>query len=70
MTVDETIVGWTDEEREDLKDLIDDCRQREKMIERARIESMRGLMRLTDNVIGELAEEILKRIRDRIKGTA
>ncbi len=30
MTVDQLVSEWTEEEREKLKDLIDECREREK----------------------------------------
>ena len=37
-TVDELVSGWTPEERERLKDLIDECHEREKeLIENSRI---------------------------------
>jgi hypothetical protein len=31
-TVDELVSEWTEEEREKIKDLIDECREREKQI--------------------------------------
>jgi hypothetical protein len=31
-TVDELVSGWTTEEREMLKDLIEECREREEML--------------------------------------
>ncbi len=46
-TVDELVSEWTEEERERMKDLIDECREREKqLIENSRI-CRENLNRLT-----------------------
>ena len=70
ITVDELIATWTPEEREALKDLIEECREREKANMRARVETARGLVRLADNLIGQLAEEVLNITKSNIKGRA
>lgn len=70
ITVDELIATWTPGEREALKGLIEECREREKANMRARIETARGLVRLADNLIGQLAEEVLNVTKSNIKGRA
>jgi hypothetical protein len=49
-TVDELVSGWTPEERERLKDLIDECHEREKeLIENSRI-CKENLGKLTESL--------------------
>jgi ABC-type branched-subunit amino acid transport system ATPase component len=56
MTVDELIAGWTEEEKENLKELIEECREREKSIEENRRLSLEGLKRLADEIVGDLVD--------------
>jgi hypothetical protein len=66
-TVNEVVAEWSEEERERLKDLIKDCREREKgVIENSR-RSRENLAKLTDSLtslfsnscgIGEKANEM------------
>ena len=49
-TVDELVSGWTPEERERLKDLIDECHTREKeLIENSRI-CKENLAKITESL--------------------
>ena len=49
-TVDELVLGWTPEEKEMLKDLIDECREREKiLIENSRF-CKENLVKLTQSL--------------------
>ena len=46
-TVDQVVSQWTEEERENLKDLIEECRERERaLIENSRVrkENLTGFM--------------------------
>jgi len=56
-TVEELISEWTPEEREKFKDLIEECREREKCNHRNLRQSLAGLKRITDNLIGKIIEE-------------
>jgi hypothetical protein len=56
MTVDELITDWTEEEKENLKELIEECREREKSIEENRRLSLKGLKRLADEIVGDLVD--------------
>ena len=48
--VDELVAEWSEEEREQLKDLIEECREREKgLIENSR-RSRQNLTHLTDSL--------------------
>jgi hypothetical protein len=65
-TVDELVSGWTPEEKEMLKDLIDECREREKtLIENSRFCS-ENLVKLTQSFsflssgLNELKETVPK----------
>jgi hypothetical protein len=58
MTVDELIAGWSQKERDDLKDLIDDCREREKVIREAREKSLKGIEIIEMEHRGQMAELI------------
>ena len=58
MTVDELIAGWSSKEKEDLKDLIDDCREREKVIREAREKSLKGIEIIEMEHRGQMAELI------------
>jgi len=62
-TVDELVSGWTEEEREKMKDLIDECREREKqLIENSRAcrESLAKLSESFSSLFSGL-DEIKKR---------
>jgi hypothetical protein len=60
MTVNELISDWTDQEKEDLKDLIGECREREKQIEENRRLSLDGLKRLADEIVGDLVDYLYR----------
>ena len=60
MTVDELISKWTPKERENLKELIKESQEREKRIQQAEKSSLRGITRITDNLIGWLVERAVK----------
>jgi len=55
-TVDDIISTWTPEERETFKDLIGECRLREKTITENTRLSLDGLKRLADEMVGELVD--------------
>jgi iron-sulfur cluster repair protein YtfE (RIC family) len=59
-TVDEVIASWTPEEREQFKDLIDECKKRERMIADNRDKSLKGIKAIVDNMIGGLYEKEYK----------
>ncbi len=48
--VDELVAEWSAEERDQLKDLIEECREREKEIIENSIRSRENLTRLTDSL--------------------
>jgi hypothetical protein len=69
-TVDELVSGWTPEEKEMLKDLIDECREREKiLIENSRL-CKENLVKLTQSLsflisgLNELKEAVPKLTED------
>jgi len=69
-TVDELVSGWTPEERERMKDLIDECREREKkLIENSRI-CKESLAKLTQSLsflfsgLNEIKETVPKLTED------
>jgi len=47
-------------EKEDLKDLIEECQTREKKIEQARLESTEALKEILWNIAGAIAIQIIK----------
>lgn len=49
-TVDELVAEWSEEERERLKDLIKDCREREKGVIENSKRSRENLAKLTDSL--------------------
>ena len=53
--VEEVVKGWSPEERERFKDLIDECVKREIQIEENRIESLKGLKEIVDAKLAEQA---------------
>jgi len=48
--VDELVAEWSEEEREQLKDLIEECREREKDIIENSGRSRENLIKLTDSL--------------------
>jgi len=50
-TVDEVLSEWSEEEREQLKDLIEECREREKELIKNSRRSEKNLSKLTDSLI-------------------
>jgi hypothetical protein len=48
--VDELVAEWSEEEREQLKDLIEECREREKEIMENSGRSRENLIKLTDSL--------------------
>jgi len=58
MTVNEIIAGWSDQEKEDLKDLIEECREREKIIKDARDKSLKGIEVIESALLGDLGEMV------------
>ena len=48
--VDELVAEWSAEERDQLKDLIEECREREKEIIENSIRSRENLTKLTDSL--------------------
>ncbi len=70
MTVDETISMWTEEERERLAPLIEECRERERRNKDTEMEHARLLMRMSDEMTGQLAEAILTAVAPGQKGRA
>jgi len=58
MTVDELISTWSQKEQDDLKDLIEDCREREKVIKEARERSLKGIEAIEMTLRGDLGEMI------------
>ena len=59
MTVDELISTWTEGERERHKDLIEECRQRERFNKDTQMEHARLLLKMSDAMTGRLAEALL-----------
>jgi chromosome segregation ATPase len=49
-TVDQLVSEWTEEEREKLKDLIEECREREKKILESSKRSRENLTKLTESL--------------------
>ena len=58
MTVDELIQAWSPAERELLKDLITECKDREAKIKENSKVSQRLLKAISDHKLGELAETL------------
>lgn len=58
MTVDELISTWTSFEREQFKDLIDECRGREIQISDARAESLKRIKMISDDFNGRVGEAL------------
>ena len=58
MTVDELIQAWSPAERELLKDLIAECKDREEKIKDNREVTTRMLKSISDFKLGELAETL------------
>ena len=58
MTVNELISGWSQKEKDDLKDLIEDCRERERVIKNAREKSLKGIEAIEDSLRGDLGEMV------------
>jgi len=54
--VDELIKDWTDEEKEELKDLIEECRERETRNHENSVRNAKLLQAISDHRLGELAE--------------
>lgn len=48
--VDELVAEWSEEEKEQLKDLIEECREREKEIMENSRRSRENLIKLTDSL--------------------
>ena len=48
--VDEVVAGWTEDEREMLKDLIQECREREKILIENSIETKANLTKLSESL--------------------
>lgn len=59
MTVDELVAEWTPAEREKHKDLIEECRKRERFNKDTQMEHARLLLKLSDEKMGQLAEAVL-----------
>lgn len=49
-TVDELISEWTDEEREKLRDLIEECRERERQLIEHSASCQENLTKLTESL--------------------
>ncbi len=62
-TVEELVSGWTIEEREEFKDLIQECQEREKRLIQNSRACKESLMQLTESLISLLSgsSEIKKR---------
>lgn len=56
MLIFNLISKWTLEEREEFNELIRECLKREAEIAVNREASLKGLRRITDNLIGEMVE--------------
>jgi len=72
-TVDEVVSAWTEEEREQFKDLIEECRQREKILKensRRTIESLDELTQSLTSLISKSWEirEQVNRVGDDLLG--
>lgn len=55
-TVDELVSTWTQEEREMLRDLIDECREREKALIETSRASQESLVKLRESQMALLAQ--------------
>jgi len=49
-TVDQLVSEWTEEEREKLKDLIEECREREKKISESSKRSRENLTKINESL--------------------
>jgi predicted nucleic acid-binding Zn-ribbon protein len=49
-TVDQLVSEWTEEERENLKDLIEECREREKKISESSKRSRENLTKINESL--------------------
>ena len=49
-TVDQLVSEWTEEEREKLKDLIEECREREKKISESSKRSRQNLTKINESL--------------------
>jgi predicted nucleic acid-binding Zn-ribbon protein len=49
-TVDQLVSEWTEEEREKLKDLIEECREREKKISESSQRSRENLSKISESL--------------------
>jgi predicted nucleic acid-binding Zn-ribbon protein len=49
-TVDQLVSEWTEEERENLKDLIEECREREKKISESSKRSCENLTKINESL--------------------
>lgn len=49
-TVDQLVSEWTEEEREKLKDLIEECREREKKISESSKRSCENLTKINESL--------------------
>jgi predicted nuclease with TOPRIM domain len=69
-TVDEVLSEWSEEEREQLKDLIEECREREKeLIENSR-RSEENVNKLTDSLASFFSNSCkIKEAADKIGDT-
>ena len=62
-TVEELVSGWTPEEKEEFKDLIQECREREKKLIQSSRACKESLIQLTESLISLVSgsDEIRKR---------
>ena len=73
-TVNEVVSNWTEEERTELRDLIEECRQREKELTVNSKKRDRNLTELTDSLHGLVlssyqTKKTLERLRDDLERT-
>jgi predicted nucleic acid-binding Zn-ribbon protein len=67
-TVDQLVLEWTEEEREKLKDLIEECREREKNISENSKRSRESLAKINESLQSFLAS--LYEIKERTEKLA
>ena len=67
-TVDQLVSEWTEEEREKLKDLIEECREREKKISESSKRSRENLTKINESLRSFLSS--LYEIKDRTEKLA
>jgi len=70
MTVFDLISNWTESERNQLDDLIKECREREKFNRDTHLKNIRALYKLQDTLNVAWALWVIKVTRNQIKASA